>query len=705
MIRYLIPFVFFAFVTLTYAATAYSNSDSLSIGLNRDTIIIHKNPVSSQRDTLRSYKDSTGVWVRDSLGVWKRDTISIADSITMRKRLTVRDTVIPIFQTPISNESYILSSDELRKNDYRYTPDYFKLFEFAYLGETGNAGAPDELYLYGNGTANINYLQNGIPLNSIPYILFDLNYVQSETVDSIEIVPSPRGFLYGSYNKPVSVNFISKDFISKTPFTRIKYYQGAFGEALFDGIFNSNIYKKLPVFFDVTNRKLDQRYTNSDFSSWQVTTQVKYLLSDSINFIGNYSYNKIYKALNGGVNVDTILSQGLDLNTYLYDEISAPVNHYNTDMDVTQHNFSLRMLAKPLKGAITDLSIYYKFNSQSLNNIGDDINNYEKTKNKSEGFIFNQKYGDGPFDLDLIVNYEHSTTDFILPPSILETSYGEFYNENLFSLAGSADWNLTDKLRGSVFYKYSYMNYELLHFENFSPASKGGGVDFNLKTTDDLSFYLGYSLFQDYFTNNYQGNAEISGTVSTSDLFVKLSAFTKNMQVFNNQQLLNTGYRGAILLLADIPAIYQYQNNSNVSGLALNLKYKFWILSFENNSSYYTGDHMGEFNKQNGLPGIPKFYSKSGIFISDSLFSNNLNLKGGFALTYYGKINYYYVNSPLPETKPAYILDFTLAGRIRKTATVYFTWENLLGFQYFLIPYYPNLGRNLRFGVAWDLFN
>ena len=702
MTRHFFLLVFLTLATVSFAATSKVNPDSLRRGLNRVTDVVQKDSVNTRRDSLRSYKDSTGVWVRDSAGVWRRDTLSVADSIAFRKRLTVKDTVIPIYQSPLSKENYILSGDELRKNDYRCTSDYFKLFEFAYLGETGNAGAPDELYLYGYGTAYTNYLQNGIPLNSTPYILFDLNYVQSETVDSVEIVPSPRGFLYGTHNKPVSVNFISKDFISKAPYTRIKYYQGAFGESMFDGIFNSNIYKKLPVFFDVTNRKLDLRFTNSDFSSWQVTTQVKYLLSDSINFIGNYSYNKIYKGLDGGVNIDTIISQGLDLNTYLYSELSAPVNHNITDMDVNQHNFNLRMLAKPLKGANTDLSIYYKFNSQSLNNIGDDINNYEKTKDKLYGINFNQKYGDSTYNLNLITGYEYSNLYLNLPPSSADSPNEYYYNEHLFSLAGIAGIKVDDNIKAGVFFKYSRMAFQSYSFADLIQASNGFGLDINIKVTDPLSFYAGYSLLKDYFTPNYFGRTEISVTWSAMDLFINISAFAANNPLYDIYGI-NYYYPPSILLM--VPDYYQTENTTNINGLALNFKYKIKFLSIENNSSFYTGDHTGSFARVAGLPGIPEYHSKSGVFISDSLFSNNLNLKGGFSFTYYSKIKYFTSNTTFTETQPAFLLDFTLAGRIRKTATVYFTWENLLGFQYYLIPYYPNLGRNVRFGIAWDLFN
>jgi outer membrane receptor protein involved in Fe transport len=670
------------------------------MGLNSDSTIVRNDSVSARRDSLHSFKDSTS-WVRDSSGVLHRDSSFVADSISRRKNTTMRDTVIPILRSPISGENYILSSGERQKNDYRYTPDYFKLFEFAYLGETGNTGAPDELYIYGSGTGNTNYLMDGIPLNSSPYLLFDLNYVQSETVDSIEIIPSPRGFLYGTHNKPVSVNFISKDFISKAPYTRIKYYQGAFGESMFDGIFNSNIYKKLPVFFDVTNRKLDKRFFNSDFSSWQVTTQIKYLLSDSINFAGTYSFNKIYKGLNGGVNVNKIDSLGLDLNSYLYDEIRAFVNHINTDMDVTQHNFILRMLAKPIKGANTDLSFYYKFNSQSLNNIGDDINSYEKTKNKLYGFNLNQKYGDSTYNLNLIAGYEYSNLYLNLTQSP-DIPQQLKYNEHLLSLAVIAGIKLDDNIKGAVFFKYSGLAFHYYPFPDINPDSKGIGFDITLKVGNPLSFYFGYSLFKDYFTTNFFGRGEISGTWSAEDLFLKISAFTANNPLYDPTTP-NYFYPSSILL--SIPDYYQTGYNTNINGLALSFKYKIKFLSIENNSSLYKGDHAGLFVRVNGLPGIPEYYSKSGLYLSDSLFSNNLNLKGGFAFTFYGKIKYFTGNTSFTETPPAYILDFTLAGRIRKTATVYFTWENLLDFKYYLIPYYPNLGRNVRFGIAWDLFN
>jgi hypothetical protein len=54
---------------------------------------------------------------------------------------------------------------------------------------------------------------------------------------------------------------------------------------------------------------------------------------------------------------------------------------------------------------------------------------------------------------------------------------------------------------------------------------------------------------------------------------------------------------------------------------------------------------------------------------------------------------------------PTNKLDFNLAGEIQKVAIFYFQWENLFGNEYYITPYYPMPERNIKFGLAWELFN
>jgi outer membrane cobalamin receptor len=132
---------------------------------------------------------------------------------------------------------------------------------------------------------------------------------------------------------------------------------------------------------------------------------------------------------------------------------------------------------------------------------------------------------------------------------------------------------------------------------------------------------------------------------------------------------------------------------TNVKGLGLVLNYKFWMLLVETNTSYY-------FNHSRI---IPEWQFVGGLYVNDLFFDDNLDLKAGLKFYYTGKINSY--RQVGTNIEPTNKLDFTLAGEIKKVAIFYFIWENLFGNQYYITPYYPMPERNIRFGLAWELFN
>jgi hypothetical protein len=235
------------------------------------------------------------------------------------------DTLYPIFQRPFYEESFFINRKTINKLDYRYIGDLFSLAGFSILKDKGTTGQYNELVLYGSGTGNVGYFLDGILYNNRFINTLDLNFIPSELIDSIEIVPLPRGFLYGPDNYIAAVNFIGKDFLTPAPYTRIKYYEGPDGEAFVDGIFNTSLFNRLNFTFDVTNRKFDSSYVNSDFSLWQAEFKLKYFLSNSVNLIGSYSLVSSEHGLNGGVNVDSISRLTNDVNTILYDPLEAPV--------------------------------------------------------------------------------------------------------------------------------------------------------------------------------------------------------------------------------------------------------------------------------------------------------------------------------------------------------------------------------------------
>ena len=155
------------FIFFILQVNIFSNVNYDSIIAGRESAPVHNDSTNFRRDSDSASinsphfpKDSTAV-VWDSLKNKWISSSSTRDSLgllTRAKNNAAKDTVIPIFQIPVSNNGFILHRDELRKNDYRYTPDYLKLFEFTYLAETGNLGFPDQLSLYGMQTYRTNYL-------------------------------------------------------------------------------------------------------------------------------------------------------------------------------------------------------------------------------------------------------------------------------------------------------------------------------------------------------------------------------------------------------------------------------------------------------------------------------------------------------------------------------------------------------------------
>ncbi len=255
------------FLFCFFQATQFAHlRDSISID---DVIAIEDSSVSILSDSLRNEvnsvfsagvdypNDSSAVIIVDSIGRGR-------DSLVINK-----ETRVDIYQQPFSHQSKFISKNDILRNDYRYTGDLFKVFPLSFERSYGFIGQPNDLYLYAEGPSSINYFVDGVPISNTLFYSLDFNQIQSEDIDSIEIVPFPRGFLYGFTTNPVSVNFISKDIIPSKPYSRIKYYEGPFGEAFIDGIFSLNLLNDLTASVDITNRKVDDSYTNSSFSAWQ----------------------------------------------------------------------------------------------------------------------------------------------------------------------------------------------------------------------------------------------------------------------------------------------------------------------------------------------------------------------------------------------------------------------------------------------------
>jgi len=136
------------------------------------------------------------------------------------------------------------------------------------------------------------------------------------------------------------------------------------------------------------------------------------------------------------------------------------------------------------------------------------------------------------------------------------------------------------------------------------------------------------------------------------------------------------------------------------------------------NGSYY-------FDRDDYHSEIPNITFSGGVYYIDTLFSRNLYLKSGVNFKFTGNQNYFlYDFQKSTQVKyiqkfgsdniqlisdeiidPSFQIDLFLAGEIQEAAIVYFVFENLLGSQYYIVPYYPTRSRGIRFGLSWELFD
>jgi len=615
--------------------------------------------------------------ISDTNIVAVNDTTAISDSLITTKTAKV-DTLSPIQGIPLSDVSTIISKKTFLFDQYRYTGDLLRSFSLNFVKDYGFIGYPNETFIYGVGNSGISYLQDGVFWNDRYTNSLDLNLIQSENIDSIEIVPSPRGFLYGPYNNPVTVNFITRDFIPPVPYARIRYYEGPDGEAMIDGKFSAMVAKRWNYSFQLTNRSKDETYENTELSLWQFSTKLKYFLSNSVNLQAYYYYVDKEQGLNGGVDYDSLSRSSDDLNADLYDPIAAPVFAPNQKLDVLQHNVGLRTLAKPFDDSQLDLSIYYRYGLDELRD-GNDTADYKRDLEiKTVGGALDYRQESEFLNFDLFATYEENNSSR-LTENYFQSMTQEMNNVH-YSVVGILSGNiLNNTIVPSIFYKYESKDFG----HGISSNNPGYGFDIKISPMEIMNFYFGLSKFNQ-LEDNDSDLLELGWRLKMHYLGLDLKYFEMNNFVPYVPYLWS-------LILTGAEIGYPVYSTRGI-GFAGN--YKFWILLVDANCSYY-------FDKRVSLP---EYQFTGGLYVNDMFFNDNLDLKAGFKFYYKGEIEPDWGGRE-PSVQPTNKLDFNLAGEIQKVAFFYFQWENLFGNEYFITPYYPMPVRNIKFGIAWELFN
>lgn len=671
-------------------------------------------------------KDSINIQVKDSVQV--RDTlIQRADSLKDSLQVKKREPILPIYKlslVPSSEYQSIITNNDILHDIYRNTGNLLSDYSLGFERNLGITGQPNEVLIYGAGFNQVSYLRNGTLINNRLTNSFDLNNIQSEIIDSIEIVPSTRGFLYGNFNNNASVNFIAKyRFVpdsTRSPYSRVKFYQAPNEEAMIDFIYNSNFSRRLNVTLSLTNTTSNLRFIQTNngnidaFGSWLGTARFRYYLSNKYNIIGSYRYKKSNARLFGGINVDSTLArQETDNLNAIYSDNNQITNYIDRYQKITGHEFEIELIGNTLENLKSEYKFYYSFDQTEFRQ--------NETRKEKTPFIFdNNKYNlygglvrqsfeNNFVGLDASAGYE--VTDY--KADVIK----EIDKVNSLFLSGRIYLNLLNKsVVPSLFVKYLDYNKRSL---------TGFGADVSVNFIPRTQLYAGVSHYKrplNIIENNYYKTIEYRSIPDLKQTTaVEIGSKFNNNSLSTNLSLFYRQTKNDVIPKVDANSLTRFvERDSKIYGAGLKADFDFWKIAIETNSAYYSIK-----SNDNRYFSLPELTSSSGIYYKDILFNSNLELKTGIRTRFTGwqystaydfernltglreagfgewegidQFNY--------KVPASFTMDFQLIGRIRKSAIIYLMVENILGKDYYIVPFYPMYQRGLTFGISWEFLN
>lgn len=651
----------------------------------------------------------------------QKDTVSVRIPAAAADSLAAPDSAASVkspqpgivrFHRPEVSSSYFISRNDIRYNDYRNTADLLSWFPGSFYNDLGYAGAPGEERIYGHGFGDVTFLRDNMPLNNRLSNTFDIYNMRSEAVDSIEIVRSPRAFLYGLFNNSSAVILHEKDRYSirgsRLPYTRMRYYQAPNEEAMIDFIYNSYLHRRLLVTVGFMNMRSDSNFTNSGYTTWQGTAEVKYLLSDKFTISFIYDYLKSHVQLNYGLNrVGIIQEAGGDIKKYK-DVISyytgeprlAPVERQDDYQNTVQNGYSLNMTAQMSDYVTARVKLFYTDHTREYwryDPLGQSILPPEFKRfdydYKNYGLLAEAAYDNGTSALSVM-----GGLDILRPQAYVSGDNDPGY----YISAIYTHRLLSASLLPSVFAK---------HMQKNGNAYDGFGADLTYKINDQWSVYAGLSGFRKSSAAEPVSNADYMKSLMEGGINFSSGSTRLSVSLFLDR----TDAEDETAIISRwqwqmVPAVV-LRNDDEFMGALVSFDYGYGHFLLQTRAAWYGQQKRKEYMR------IPEYNLRAGLYYMDILFNSNLRLKTGFVFRSTGSqsdqyeyafdtmLRLPYAQQNSTKSSPVYLVDYTATGEIQERAVLYLTVENLFGTKYYITPFYPMPGTSVRLGLSWEFLN
>ncbi|MCB0731884.1 MAG: hypothetical protein KDC88_12700 [Ignavibacteriae bacterium] len=603
---------------------------------------------------------------------------------------------------------YNIIKEQIDKLDYRYSGNILNWLPFSFLYDLGYLGSPNEMNIYGMSFGNFGIQNDGLDLTNRWNSSADLNLIQTERISKLSLVPLHKGFLNGFTNNPALINVEINDTLKSKPFSRIRYTQASYDEGFIDAFFSARVLSKLALSFRVTNISRGNNYANTDYGSWKVNVKAIYKLTDSLFSKIIFNHAKLFTSLNGGIDLTGVELNSSDVESYIFNSQALVLNN-NLINRTTINNFDLSVYGNIFPIMYSFLRVGHSTNEDQYKGTFEDtlkVKNINDYKSIYAYLRNNILYN----DISLSINGGIENIDYNLEGIGFQKNLTNYFAN--FQLSTNVYNNI---FTPSVFSKYSKFNIQ---------SQFGFGADLSIKPLKNSNILAGYSSFNKPYSiveSMYLGheldqkNNLLFLSLDINSNFIKtaISYFSSNIEnaaipIMNSNDLkLNS--TGVEFISLD---------KNSLSGFNINSQIEILNILATANFNYYLYDDNSIIPKESN------YNLTAGLYYVDTLYNSNLDLKTGFTFYLFDDVvnkvydfqkmrssSFFNNNSNFtafdfyPLALNPYRLDFFLAGRIQESATIYFVYENILGNNYYIIPYYPMDNGGIRIGISWDFLD
>jgi outer membrane cobalamin receptor len=582
--------------------------------------------------------------------------------------------------------------------DYRSFADLLSLAPGVYVRNLGSTGQWQGITMQGVDDRSIAITVDGILANDPLTGRFNTNFVSTEQLDRIEVVPATQAYFYGFNGTGGATNIVTMNRLAPRPFTRIRYSEGPYGFSFVDGLASQNILRGLNLTIGAAHPLIDGRYPNSGYNAWTARAKLRYNVSSAVNLYFSEIYNSTDLGLNGGIDPATPLH-------VRFDRIAAAVRSTTARESVNRHDLQLGALARLLPNdtvATTAVTLFY---STALNEYRDGTRIAQDHRTRWHGMRATQ-------DLYIGEQYLYVGAE-VQSRRIIASSATGNHRATLSSLFGRTEFRagtviqLTPSLRIDRYAGTNRIAYGVT--ATASPAAWVG-------LTGGYSRSYRFPTFQERFWQDSVVSADRTDFDTerhdVTEIALRLSDDQSDRRI--DAALFHRTIRNPINILPmegefAFPSLLFAQHDRET--------HRGFHASAHLRVGSFVAEGHAQFTEVTDERGsnpslVPRWNNAGGLYFWDKLFGGHLDLKIGFKGRYFSShrgVEYnpqarQFVPSTFTRVGAASVLDGVLIARIGD-AHIHFIWENLFDEEYVITSFYPMPDRGIRFGVRWNFLD